>query len=74
MVLLAEFDLIWLRDRLAQADDSGTGWHYEALYALVLLAIGLALVCLRVVRRMTARRGQPHRERNDHTGCGGTPQ
>ena len=74
MVILAELDLIWLRDRVAQADATGTGWHYEAVYALVLLALGLALVCLRVIQRTKAQGEQPDSERNELTGCGRRPQ
>ena len=57
MVILAEYDLLWLRNWLQQAQASGTGWHYEAVYALLILAVGLVLVCRRVLLRRTKTQG-----------------
>jgi hypothetical protein len=74
MVILAEFDLIWLRGWLEQTDVIGTRWHYEAVYALVLLAVGLALVCGRVLQRTMAQGDQPDTERDEHNSCGRSPQ
>lgn len=50
MVVVAEFDLKWLRDWLEQNNAPGEHWHYEAVYAFILLAVGLALVRWRVLR------------------------
>ena len=51
MVIVAELDLTWLRDWLERTNVRGTRWYYEAVYACTLLAIGLALVGWRVLRR-----------------------
>jgi hypothetical protein len=69
MVVLAEFDLIWLRGWLEQTHASGTSWHYEAVYAVLILVVGLALVCGRILRRRASERKPPDAERDDHTSC-----
>lgn len=69
MVILAEFDLIWLRDRLEQTHATGTRWHYEAVYALIILAVGFSLVCGRVLRRRVTQRDQRVTERDEHDSC-----
>ena len=51
MVIVAELDLSWLRDWLEKSDAPGTRWYYEAVYACTLLAVGLTLIGLRVLRR-----------------------
>ena len=69
MVILAEFDLIWLRNRLEQSDATGTRWHYEAVYALIILAVGLVLVCGRVLRRRAAQSDKRETEGNKYDSC-----
>lgn len=67
MVILAEFDLTWLRDWLEKTNAAGTRWYYEAVYALILLAVGLALVRWRVLRRPSKQVDQPIARRNEQT-------
>lgn len=51
MVIVAELDLIWLRNWLERNEVAGPLWRYEALFALLLLIVGLGLVCGRIFRR-----------------------
>lgn len=74
MVILAELDLLWLRGRLEQTQATGTRWHYEAVYALTLVALGLVLVCKRVLRRTKIRGDQPDTKQNEYTSCGRRPE
>lgn len=67
MVILAEFDLSWLRDWLQKTDTSGTHWYYEAVYALTLLVVGLALVRRRVLRQRLKQGDPPIPQRNEQT-------
>ena len=67
MVILAELDLIWLRDWLEGTNATGTRWYYEAVYATTLLAVGLALVCWRVLGRSSKRRNQHGAQRDEQT-------
>jgi hypothetical protein len=50
MVVLAEFDLQWLRGWLDENDVPGARWYYEAVYASILVAVGLTLVRWRTRR------------------------
>lgn len=54
MVALAELNLLWLRGRLEQIHADGVRWHYEAVYALTILVVGLVLVWERTLRRRGA--------------------
>lgn len=74
MVILAELDLILLRGWIEQTDAIGTRWHYEAVYALVLVVFGLALVCGRVLHRTSTQGDQPDTERTEHNSCGRSSQ
>jgi len=67
MVILAEFDLNWLRDRLDETNAPGIRWYYEAVYASVFLAVGLALVRWRVLRPPPKRDVQPNAQGNEQT-------
>lgn len=67
MVILAEFDLTWLRDWLEKSNTTGTHWYYEAVYALTLLVVGLALVRWRVLRRPSKQIHQPSAQKNEQT-------
>jgi len=65
MVVLAELDLVWLRDWLENSDPPGSSWYYEAVYASTLLAVGLALVCRRVLWRPSKRRDRRTAEQDE---------
>lgn len=67
MVIIAELDLIWLRDWLDKANAPSTRWYYEAVYATIFLTIGLALVRWRVLQRRSKRGDQASDQRNDQT-------
>jgi hypothetical protein len=51
MVVVAEADLLWLRNRLEPIDGLLPMWRYEAIYAVLILVVGLGLVCGRIFRR-----------------------
>jgi hypothetical protein len=51
MVIVAEADLIWLRNRLEFIDALLPIWRYEATYAVLFLTVGLLLVCRRIFTR-----------------------
>jgi hypothetical protein len=67
MVILAELDLRWLRDRLEQTNATGPRWYYEAVYAAVFLAVGYSLVRWRVLRRASQQGSQPDGRHNERT-------
>jgi hypothetical protein len=67
MVIVAELDLTWLRDWLEEANAPGTRWYYEAVYAATFLAVGLALVRWRVLKRPSKQGEQPNAQRDDTT-------
>lgn len=59
MIVLAEIDLIWLRAWLEQTNATGARWHYEAVFALLIISVGLALVCGHIVKRRRIQRNGP---------------
>lgn len=67
MVILAELDLSWLRDRLDKTNATGTRWYYEVVYALVFLAVGYTLVRWRVLRRTSKQGDQSNAQQNERT-------
>jgi hypothetical protein len=65
MVILAEFDLEWLRDWLKENHAPGVLWYYEAVYAAIFLVVGLVLVRWRVLRRPAKQGDQSNALRDD---------
>jgi hypothetical protein len=64
MVVVAEADLIWLRNRLELDDALLPVWHYEVAYALLFLTVGLFLVCRRIfTRRAMKKKSELHQIR-----------
>ena len=55
MVIIAEADLLWLRNRLEQDVALLSIRRFEVTYAVLLLIIGLLLVCARIFRRRALR-------------------
>ena len=70
MVALAETGLIWLRFWIEQYTEIGTSWRHEASFALIILIVGLALVCIHVARRRTIQTDKAGDTGNDnHRSC-----
>lgn len=59
MVVLAELNLLWLRRRLEEIHADGVHWHYEAVYAATILAVGLGLVWVQALRNRKAAAAKP---------------